>query len=86
MHKFLQTIALYGLATGAILAPVATQAKTYNLTVDPVVIDTGDFKRSGIGYNGASPGPVLRFKDGQPQVSFARNTVLGPFPMDHGLL
>ena len=59
MHKFLQTIALYGLATGAILAPVATQAKTYNLTVDPVVIDTGDFKRSGIGYNGASPGPVL---------------------------
>jgi CopA family copper-resistance protein len=65
MLKFLQTIALYGLVTGAILASVTAQAKTYNLTVDPVVIDTGSFKRSGIGYNGASPGPVLRFKEGE---------------------
>ena len=59
MLQFLQTIALFGLAS------VTAQAKTYNLTVDPVVIDTGSFKRSGIGYNGASPGPVLRFKEGE---------------------
>ena len=65
MQKLLQTIALYGLVTGAVVAPVTAQAKTYNLTVDPVVIDTGSFKRSGIGYNGASPGPVLRFKEGE---------------------
>ncbi len=41
------------------------QADTYDLTVDRVTIDTGDFSRSGIGYNGESPGPVLRFKEGE---------------------
>ncbi len=65
MQKLLQTIILSGLVTGAVLAPVTAQAKIYNLTVDPVTIDTGDFKRSGIGYNGTSPGPVLRFKEGE---------------------
>ncbi|MEX2617674.1 MAG: copper resistance system multicopper oxidase [Alphaproteobacteria bacterium] len=50
----------------ALLAfPVAAQADTYDLTVDRVTIDTGAFRRSGIGYNGASPGPVLRFKEGE---------------------
>jgi len=43
----------------------SAMAGTYNLTVDRVSIDTGDFTRSGIGYNGASPGPVLRFKEGE---------------------
>ena len=46
-------------------APFAAQAGTYNLTVDPVKIDTGDFVADGIGYNGASPGPVLRFREGE---------------------
>ncbi len=41
------------------------QAGTYDLSVDPVVINTGEFTREGIGYNGASPGPVLRFKEGE---------------------
>ena len=45
--------------------PLASQAEIYNLTVDNVIIDTGDMKKSGIGYNGASPGPVLRFKEGE---------------------
>jgi CopA family copper-resistance protein len=40
-------------------------AGEYNLTVDRVQIDTGDFVKEGIGYNGASPGPVLRFKEGE---------------------
>ena len=43
----------------------ASQAKTYNLTVDPVLIDTGTFTKQGIGYNGASPGPVLTFTEGE---------------------
>ncbi len=50
----------------AILAtPFAALAGTYDLTVDKVIIDSGDFKKQGIGYNGASPGPVLRFKEGE---------------------
>jgi len=40
-------------------------AGEYNLTVDNVKIDTGDFVKNGIGYNGKSPGPVLRFKEGE---------------------
>lgn len=46
-------------------APVLAIAAEYNLTVDRVEIDTGDFVKEGIGYNGASPGPVMRFKEGE---------------------
>ncbi|MAA64059.1 MAG: copper oxidase [Alteromonadaceae bacterium] len=45
--------------------PSLVLAETYNLTVDPVTINTGDFVKQGIGYNGASPGPTLRFKEGE---------------------
>jgi CopA family copper-resistance protein len=47
------------------IAAGTAAADTYNLTVDRVTIDTGQFTRSGIGYNGATPGPVLRFKEGE---------------------
>ncbi|SLN63053.1 copper resistance system multicopper oxidase [Oceanibacterium hippocampi] len=54
------------LCLGALLAPVtAVQSGEYNLTVDRVQVDTGSFTRSGIGYNGATPGPVLRFEEGE---------------------
>ncbi|GMG83809.1 copper resistance system multicopper oxidase [Paralimibaculum aggregatum] len=43
----------------------AAAAGTYDLTVDYVTIDTGDFTRTGIGYNGASTPPVLRFAEGE---------------------
>ncbi len=49
----------------ALWLALPASAGTYDLTVDPVTIDTGEFTRSGIGYNGASPGPVLRFKEGE---------------------
>jgi len=52
------------LALGLLL-PVVGLAGEYNLSVDRVQIDTGDFVKEGIGYNGASPGPVLRFKEGE---------------------
>ncbi len=40
-------------------------AGEYDLSVDRVEIDAGDFTRTGVGFNGASPGPVLRFKEGE---------------------
>lgn len=52
----------------AILAGFAfssASAGEYDISVDRVLIDTGDFVKEGIGYNGASPGPVLRFKEGE---------------------
>jgi CopA family copper-resistance protein len=55
------TAAAFSLA----MIPFASFAGVYDLTVDNVVIDTGDFKKQGIGYNGASPGPVLRFNEGE---------------------
>ncbi len=54
-----------GATAGLLLMPVASLAETYSLTVDRVMIDTGDFVKQGIGYNGSSPGPVLRFKEGE---------------------
>jgi len=67
MKKQLRTRALHaimGLALGFSVATTAG-AGEYNITVDQVMIDTGTFKKQGIGYNGASPGPVLRFKEGE---------------------
>jgi len=52
-------------AFSVFMMPLALQAGEYDLTVDNVIIDTGTFQKKGIGYNGASPGPVLRFKEGE---------------------
>ena len=57
------------------VAPLGAQAGTYNLTVDHVKIDTGDFVKDGIGYNGASPGPVLRFKEGEEVTINVKNNL-----------
>jgi len=55
------------LVAGALglLLPAIGLAGEYNLTVDRVEIDTGNFVKEGVGYNGKSPGPVLRFKEGE---------------------
>jgi len=44
---------------------LSAMAVHYNLIVDKVTLDTGKFKRQAIGYNGATPGPTLRFKEGE---------------------
>ena len=48
-----------------VLSSGSAGAAEYSLSVDRVKIDTGDFTRTGIGYNGKTPGPVLRFKEGE---------------------
>ncbi len=65
MHSLLNLRrGLLGLGLSALLGGPALAAE-YELTVDRVTIDTGVFTRPGVGYNGASPGPVLRFKEGE---------------------
>lgn len=59
MKKSLLIAVLAGFAT------MAANAGEYDISVDRVEIDTGDFVKEGIGYNGASPGPVLRFREGE---------------------
>ena len=62
-------------------------AGTYDLTVDPIEIDTGDFTKRGIGYNGASPGPVLRFKEGEDVTINVTNNLSEPTSIHwHGLI
>ncbi|MBT7145371.1 MAG: multicopper oxidase domain-containing protein, partial [Rhodospirillales bacterium] len=63
------------LGTVTMLSTVGAHAATYDITVDPVTIDTGTFVKSGIGYNGASPGPVLRFKEGEDVIINVTNNL-----------
>ena len=82
---------LFWAMAGAIYAlaapPLAVHAGTYDLTVDRVTIDTGDFRRQGIGYNGASPGPVLRFSEGEDvTINVTNNLDVATSVHWHGLI
>ncbi|MDW3204453.1 MAG: copper resistance system multicopper oxidase [Alphaproteobacteria bacterium] len=76
------------LGSGLIALPWGgVTAGEYDLTVDRVTIDTGSFTRSGIGYNGASPGPVLRFKEGEEVTINVTNNLDEPTSIHwHGLI
>jgi len=58
-----------------LLVPMMALGGEYALTVDRVMIDVGSFQKPGIGYNGASPGPVLRFKEGEDVVIRVTNNL-----------
>ncbi len=76
-------------ALAAVLVAVAAPAVAgeYELTVDRVVVDTGSFKRAGVGFNGATPGPVLRFKEGEDVVIRVTNNLGEPTSVHwHGLI
>ncbi len=65
----------FGLAAAAALAmpsalqahqnPKITSKGSYDITVDRVRIDTGDFRKTGVGYNNSQFPTVLRFKEGE---------------------
>ncbi len=75
-----------GLASATALSG-ATLAGEYSLTVDRVTIDTGAFTKSGIGFNGASPGPILRFTEGEEVTIKVTNTLSEPTSIHwHGLI
>ncbi|WP_417825420.1 copper resistance system multicopper oxidase [Thalassospira povalilytica] len=62
-------------ALGTVMLSAPSFAATYDLTVDYVEIDTGTMKTRGIGYNGSSPGPTLRFKEGEEVVINVTNNL-----------
>ena len=75
-----------GVGLAAALSGAAV-AGEYELTVDPVTIDTGGFTRDGIGFNGASPGPVLRFTEGEDVTIKVTNNLSEPTSIHwHGLI
>ncbi|WP_336080618.1 copper resistance system multicopper oxidase [Thalassospira sp. CH_XMU1448-2] len=66
--------ALWGTLAALVLSS-GSQAASYDLSVDYVTIDTGEMKTTGIGYNGSSPGPTLRFKEGEEAVIKVTNNL-----------
>lgn len=72
--NIINAIRLAGFA-GTMVFAQALSAGEYSLTVDQVAIDTGSFTKKGIGYNGASPGPVLRFKEGEDVTIMVTNNL-----------
>ena len=73
-------LALFALASPA-------HAAEYSLSVEQVMIETGQGQRLGVGYNGASPGPLLSFEEGEEAVIHVTNNL----PVDtsvhwHGLI
>ncbi|OKH86579.1 copper resistance system multicopper oxidase [Thalassospira sp. TSL5-1] len=52
-------------ALAVVVLSLPAQAKPYELSVDYVDIETNGTKTAGIGYNGSSPGPTLRFREGE---------------------
>ena len=77
-----------GLLLGLAIAGLgAARAEEYRLTVDPVTIDGGSFSRSGVGFDGASPGPTLRFKEGEAVAIAVTNRLAVPTSVHwHGLV
>jgi L-ascorbate oxidase len=59
------------LAAGGAAAEIAE----HRLTVDRVRIETGELDKAGIGYNGLSPGPILRFREGEEAVIHVTNNL-----------
>ena len=72
----MKSAAIVGVAS-ALFGALPAAAGTYDLTVDRVEINTGDFVKTGIGFNGASPGPTLIVPPPQwnsiPRPSASRN-------------
>src|SRR5271155_1177149 len=82
---------LLGQQTVNFLAPTAAQdvAKTeFNLQIAPITVELAQNRIiSTIGYNGSSPGPLLRMKEGVPvTVNVVNNTDVPEFVHFHGLL
>ncbi|KZY39384.1 copper oxidase [Roseovarius sp. HI0049] len=46
-------------------SPKITSKGTYDITVDRVRIDTGNFRKMGVGYNKSQIPTILRFKEGE---------------------
>ena len=47
---------------------VPALADTYRLSIEEVTVERGGVTKTAIGYNGQSPGPTLRFREGEEVV------------------
>ncbi|WP_417430807.1 copper resistance system multicopper oxidase [Kiloniella sp.] len=82
LASVLSVISLMGMAFVA-----EAEAASYDLSVDEVKIETADFTKIGIGYNGSSPGPILHFTEGENVTINVTNNLDKPTSIHwHGLI
>jgi CopA family copper-resistance protein len=82
LQKTLWAASIFAVAGGA-----TALADVYDIKVERVTIDSGDFKRTGVGFNGGSPGPVLRFTEGEQVTLNVTNTLTESTSIHwHGLI
>jgi len=70
MRNALRSALALSLFTGS-----AALAGEYNITIDQVQIRTDNGVKTGVGFNGKSPGETLRFKEGEDVVLNVKNNL-----------
>ncbi|WP_122072291.1 copper resistance system multicopper oxidase [Pseudophaeobacter sp. EL27] len=55
----------FACATMVLSTTTPALAGTYDISVDKIRIDTGEFRRNGVGYNKSQTPTILRFKEGE---------------------
>jgi len=70
MRHALRSVFALSLFTGS-----AAIAGEYNITIDQVQIRTDNGVKTGVGFNGKSPGETLRFKEGEDVVLNVTNNL-----------
>lgn len=67
---------MFGMAMLTVTASTGlSQAAEYHLTVDALTLDTGEFSRRSIGYNGSTDPTTLRFQEGEDVVINVTNNL-----------
>jgi len=71
----------------ACVVAFSARAEVYDITVDRITTDNGVFTRDAVGFNGSSPGPVLRFREGEEVTLNVTNNLDEPTSIHwHGLI
>src|SRR3546814_8682581 len=80
--------ALAAVALAAATAdPDAALATTYDISIDEVTVDHSGTPKRAIAYNGQTPGPTLRFKEGEDVVINVTNNLAESSSIHwHGLI
>src|SRR3546814_11350693 len=67
--------------------PAAALATTYDISIDEVTVDHSGTPKRAIAYNGQTPGPTLRFKEGEDVVINVTNNLAESSSIHwHGLI
>lgn len=81
-HIFAAACAVLSAAAGAAADDMTARmlhkvagGNAHALTIDPVMIDAGEFVREGVGFNGKSPGPILVLREGEEAVIRVKNNL-----------